>query len=171
MMDEKSAQHFLNLGDKLAICTKDFKKRVLFQNENSIQICGPMLNQQCQRACAEIYPMTAECPTLTEGMRFYKGINIENRRVDALMFNDGQTITTLIHSPADEQDKQKQQIAFLKEKGLTESEIRIMKMVVQGFTNSNIAEELFISKATLKTHLNNIYKKLPASMHSSVIRG
>ena len=43
---------------------------------------------------------------------------------------------------------------------LTERELQIYNLLIKGKKNHEIAEELFISDNTLKTHLRNIYKKL-----------
>ena len=43
---------------------------------------------------------------------------------------------------------------------LTEREIEIYNLLIKGKKNQEIAEELFITDNTLKTHLRNIYKKL-----------
>lgn len=49
--------------------------------------------------------------------------------------------------------------AFLARYGITDREREIILKVVQGKSNADIASELFISLATVKTHLHNIYKK------------
>jgi DNA-binding NarL/FixJ family response regulator len=43
---------------------------------------------------------------------------------------------------------------------LTPREIDILSLVASGATNTEIAEELYISPCTVKTHLYNIYKKI-----------
>ena len=43
---------------------------------------------------------------------------------------------------------------------LTQRELEILKMVSKGASNADIAEKLFVKEVTIKTHLNNIYKKL-----------
>ena len=49
--------------------------------------------------------------------------------------------------------------AFLARYNITDREREIILKVVQGKSNADIASELFISLATVKTHLHNIYKK------------
>jgi len=48
---------------------------------------------------------------------------------------------------------------FLTRYGITDREREIILKVVQGKSNGDIARELYISLATVKTHLHNIYKK------------
>ncbi len=46
------------------------------------------------------------------------------------------------------------------ESALTEREIEILGMVAQGRTNQQIADELFLSERTVRTHITNILAKL-----------
>jgi DNA-binding CsgD family transcriptional regulator len=50
--------------------------------------------------------------------------------------------------------------AFLTRYGITDREREIILKVVQGKSNADIASELVISLATVKTHLHNIYRKI-----------
>ncbi len=43
---------------------------------------------------------------------------------------------------------------------LTNKETEILKLLVKGATNADISDKLFIKEVTVKSHLNNIYKKL-----------
>jgi DNA-binding CsgD family transcriptional regulator len=43
---------------------------------------------------------------------------------------------------------------------LTPTELRVIELVSEGLTNPQIGERMFISKATVKTHLAHIFKKL-----------
>lgn len=50
--------------------------------------------------------------------------------------------------------------SFLAAYGITDREREIIEKVIEGKSNATIASELFISLATVKTHLHNIYTKL-----------
>jgi len=50
--------------------------------------------------------------------------------------------------------------AFLSRYAITDREREIILKVMQGKSNADIAGELFISLATVKTHLHNIYRKI-----------
>lgn len=50
--------------------------------------------------------------------------------------------------------------SFLSAYGITDREREIIEKVIEGKSNATIANELFISLATVKTHLHNIYKKI-----------
>ena len=43
---------------------------------------------------------------------------------------------------------------------LTPTEVRVVELVAEGLTNPQIAERMFISKETVKTHLAHIFRKL-----------
>ena len=46
--------------------------------------------------------------------------------------------------------------------GLTERERDVLRLIVVGRNNSEIASELYVSEATVKTHINHIFAKLGA---------
>ncbi|MBA4385999.1 MAG: hypothetical protein C0410_14770 [Anaerolinea sp.] len=50
--------------------------------------------------------------------------------------------------------------AFVSKYGITERECEIIQLIARGKSNADIAGELFISLATVKTHLHNIYRKV-----------
>jgi DNA-binding NarL/FixJ family response regulator len=43
--------------------------------------------------------------------------------------------------------------------GLTQREVEILSLIAQGLTNGEIAERLFLSNNTIKTHINRIFAK------------
>ena len=49
---------------------------------------------------------------------------------------------------------------------LTERELQVLKLVAQGMSNREVAEDLFISENTVKNHVRNILEKL--HLHSRV---
>ena len=44
--------------------------------------------------------------------------------------------------------------------GLTDREIQILQLIVRGCSNSEIAEQLFVTIGTIKTHIRHILNKL-----------
>jgi DNA-binding NarL/FixJ family response regulator len=53
---------------------------------------------------------------------------------------------------------------------LTPAEIKVFWEVVQGFTNKQIGEHLFLSPRTVQTHLSNILTKLQLTNRSQLVR-
>lgn len=52
---------------------------------------------------------------------------------------------------------------------LTEREQDVLELMVQGFTNAGIADELFISYSTVKKHVHNILNKLGTSNRTEAV--
>ena len=48
----------------------------------------------------------------------------------------------------------------LKRLNLTRREYQILKLIVQGNSNADIAAQLFLSLSTIKTHVSNLYAKM-----------
>ncbi|GAC1346030.1 MAG: response regulator transcription factor [Ktedonobacteraceae bacterium] len=53
--------------------------------------------------------------------------------------------------------------------GLTARELEVVRLIAQGHSNTEIAAALFVSDATVKTHINHIFSKLGARDRSQVI--
>ncbi|MFM9910285.1 MAG: LuxR C-terminal-related transcriptional regulator, partial [Chitinophagaceae bacterium] len=52
---------------------------------------------------------------------------------------------------------------------LSEREFEIVKLIYDGITNNQVAEKLFLSVNTVKTHLKNIYLKLDVNTRYGLI--
>lgn len=53
---------------------------------------------------------------------------------------------------------------------LTRSERRVLSLVAQGLPNKEVANKLFVSTNTVKTHLQHIFKKLGVSNRRDAAR-
>jgi DNA-binding NarL/FixJ family response regulator len=54
--------------------------------------------------------------------------------------------------------------------GLTQREAEVLALIAEGRSNAEIAEELFISEATVKTHINNTFAKIGARHRAEAVR-
>ena len=54
--------------------------------------------------------------------------------------------------------------------GLTAREVEVLRLVAQGLTNEQVAEQLVISSRTVNTHLTAIYRKIGVSSRSAATR-
>lgn len=52
---------------------------------------------------------------------------------------------------------------------LTNREITILKLIMQGYANSQISDEVFISIHTVKAHVGSIIKKLNAKNRTNAV--
>jgi DNA-binding NarL/FixJ family response regulator len=48
--------------------------------------------------------------------------------------------------------------------------VEVLGLVVEGFTNAQIAKELFLSPRTVDTHLTSIYHKLGVNSRAAATR-
>ncbi len=64
--------------------------------------------------------------------------------------------------------KRKRTILKKAKVALTPQELKIFDAINQGKSNKEIASELFISLSTVKTHINNIYKKLEITSRDEI---
>jgi DNA-binding NarL/FixJ family response regulator len=54
--------------------------------------------------------------------------------------------------------------------GLTARETEVLRLIAQGLSNPEIAGKLFISEATVKTHINNTFAKIGARHRAEAVR-
>jgi DNA-binding NarL/FixJ family response regulator len=54
--------------------------------------------------------------------------------------------------------------------GLSAREAEVLRLVAQGMTNAQVAQELFLSPRTVNGHLNSIYHKLEVTSRSAATR-
>jgi LuxR family maltose regulon positive regulatory protein len=52
---------------------------------------------------------------------------------------------------------------------LTERELEVLQLVAAGKTNRQVATDLFVSVGTVKTHVNNVYRKLDAHSRTQAV--
>jgi DNA-binding NarL/FixJ family response regulator len=52
---------------------------------------------------------------------------------------------------------------------LTKREIEVIRLLIPGFTNKEISDELFVSEHTVKDHIKNIMRKVKAKSRSQII--
>jgi LuxR family maltose regulon positive regulatory protein len=52
---------------------------------------------------------------------------------------------------------------------LSERELEVLRLIAAGLSNREIAEKLFVAVSTVKTHINNIYRKLDVSKRTQAM--
>jgi DNA-binding NarL/FixJ family response regulator len=58
----------------------------------------------------------------------------------------------------------------LRNSGVSERELEVLKLVAEGKSNKQIAAELFLAVQTVKFHLTSIYRKLDAGTRTEAVR-
>lgn len=140
----------------MVVCIKDCNKFVLKQNQRCIDLCGNLEGQTCLDGCMEIY----ERDTLQQwhewGSRTYKNCFLHDAYYDTTLICSDKHIITLLQ-PLEERQQQAKE--HYKKMGLSRRETGVIELAIAGLSNAFICEKLSISNSTLRTHLNNIYKK------------
>lgn len=57
----------------------------------------------------------------------------------------------------------------LKKLDLTNREYEILQLITKGFSNADIADKLFVSISTIKTHTSNLYAKMGVKQRAQAI--
>ena len=52
---------------------------------------------------------------------------------------------------------------------LSERELEVLALLAKGMTNKDVAADLFISRATVKTHIENLLRKLDANDRAAAV--
>ena len=58
----------------------------------------------------------------------------------------------------------------LKDLGITKRELEILELMAQGMSNREIAEKLFVSENTVKTHSSRLFDKLGARRRTQAVQ-
>jgi DNA-binding NarL/FixJ family response regulator len=53
--------------------------------------------------------------------------------------------------------------------GISKREFEVLELIAAGLSNQDIADRLFVSKSTVKTHVSNVLAKLDASRRTEAI--
>jgi two-component system, NarL family, response regulator LiaR len=60
--------------------------------------------------------------------------------------------------------------ANLQKLGISKREHEVLKLISEGLSNQEIAEKLFVSTSTVKTHASNIFSKLDATRRTQAVQ-
>lgn len=91
-------------------------------------------------------------------MHYFSNTKVGNEFFDVLFFHDSGHRVVVLHPL---QQKYEAWLKRFMNRDLSPRELEVVRLGLQGLTNSQMTQKLGISRATLKTHLNNIYKKVP----------
>lgn len=60
--------------------------------------------------------------------------------------------------------------AALKQTGVTKREFEVLNLIAEGLSNKEIADRLFVTTSTIKTHTSNLFIKLDAGRRTQAIQ-
>jgi DNA-binding NarL/FixJ family response regulator len=114
---------------------------------------------------------------LRAGARGYLTKNADRREISQALHGAaaGNTIlppdvTAMLLSGAPTGQQSKPAIPAELPDGLTEREAEVLKLIAGGYSNGEIAKELFISEHTVKTHINHLFAKTNSRDRAQAIR-
>ena len=142
---------------RVAVCVKNADRVVLEQNDLCKGICGDCLGTACEHGCMSLYAKDEESQWKDWGSRVYKNSFIHGDYYDVTLLQSADRIFTFLQPL---KDKYAQALAYYEDKGLTKRELEVVSQMIRGATNADICHSLSVSRATLRTHLNNIYRKI-----------
>jgi hypothetical protein len=145
-------------GSRAVVCMQREGGEVLYQNSACRRSCGNYIGNECPRTCISDCEKSLGRPLPSEGFQFFSNRKVGKQHYDVLFFTENSNRMTVLYPL---RQKFEAWLRRFQDRNLSRRELEIANLCLQGFTNAGIARELFISKATLKTHLNNLYKKMP----------
>ena len=104
---------------------------------------------------------------LERELNSYYIVNLKKRQTLSIILNIVFGIMILVLTYIIYSIKSQKKLSTIEE--LSNQEIKIKKHIIEGKSNKEIAEELFISLNTVKTHITNIYSKLNVSNRKELI--
>ncbi len=146
----------LNESDMI-VCVKDINKIVLKQNDACKTLCKDREGEECCIGCMEIYEVDTSQQWEKWGNRTYKNCYLHDDYYNVSLLCSESYLTTILQ-PLDKQHAKA--IEYYKNIGLSKRELEVISLVVTGSSNIDICDELNISNATLRSHLNKVYSKV-----------
>jgi len=149
--------------NEIAICISELKKKqVFYQNNICKSICGDMESKSCN-LCKDIYfqdeqvnisSIQPKVSTFVAKRQYIAG-----RLCDIFKFTENNTKEITVLYPV--KDMINKYLTLFKDEKFTARETEIGLLILEKKSNLEIQKKLYISKSTLKTHLNHMYQKLP----------
>jgi DNA-binding CsgD family transcriptional regulator len=75
-----------------------------------------------------------------------------------------------VGTPVEETVPEERRLPEMLPDGLTRREAEILSMIARGMTNPDIANTLFVSAHTVKSHINRIFAKTGSSDRAGAVR-
>jgi len=82
----------------------------------------------------------------------------------------GEKVPLIEKVPTDEIESEKFKAQQLAETGISQREYEVLQLMAEGHTNQEIADQLFISLNTVKTHSSNLFAKLDVKRRTQAVQ-
>jgi len=109
----------------------------------------------------EIYAALIAAAFAAVGIWF--GLTITGRKVEVREV----TVEVLVPAPAGPFVADQARIESL---GITPRELEVLQLLAEGLSNKEMAERLFVSENTIKTHTSRVFDKLGASRRTQAVQ-
>jgi DNA-binding CsgD family transcriptional regulator len=152
------------VGSGSSLCVLKPGRRVDFQNRACRALCGNYTGEDCPQYCASSCGLDTEATSPGGGTRFFPNTRVGKEQFDALFIDRGPRRLVILSPLA---GKHERLLARFLSKGLSRREMDVVRLGLKGLPNKRVREELGVSAATLKTHLNNIYRKYPEARNGN----
>jgi len=139
------------------ICIKSRDWIIQQQNAGCISICGNQIGKLCHDTCWRLTRSNSLGEENEVGIKAFKSKGFRENACDLAMVFQEDRITSLLCPLTEKAEKES---LVLRTKGLTNREIEVFQLRKRGFKNIEIENELGITRATLKTHIGHILKKI-----------
>ena len=151
----------------IGFCVKNKNRQVVFQNPVCMGHCHDKTDAVCSSGCmGRVGAENLDSP-LGQGTYLLKNTTTPGgNNCDAVVINTPDRIFTFLYAAT----PGKQSVTLVGAETLTKREEEIFDLILHGYSNQQIIDKLFISRSTLKTHINNIYRKLPEGERKALIK-
>lgn len=149
--------------NEVGICMTDASKKVIHQNKRCKEICGDQIDHSCslcQRPTTQDTQTSPDPFLSSAAIQPFTQTLINNILCDVCKVQENGQKELTIFYPTEQLSTEFE--SLIKDAGLTTQETKIATLLLKNHSNLDIQNTLNITKATLKTHLNRLYKKCPA---------
>ncbi len=143
-------------SERIMICEKDLSGRVVHQNTACAGICSHRQGEVCKDGCMAHFAALMKTSAAVKNTLLLPTREINDAYYDVVFFRGDDRLTTVMHRV---KGAFSEKLPTLDEFRLTDREYEIAKLMLRGHSNQEICKLLFISRPTLKTHVNRIYRK------------
>lgn len=126
----------------------------------------PMLQVACQEGFVRL--LLDEGPIVAPLVRRMRGLMVETSQ-DPILLEYMQRLTVLLGPGSMDEEIESDQVITAPSEPLTRKEIRVLQLLAEGYSNMAMAEKLFVSDSTVRTHLRNINGKLNSRSRTQAV--